>query len=154
MNKMKAEKNVGTRKFVLWREVIMAYISPAIMAGIGGVITGDRALQLGALTTIGGTSALIALMLGLWLRRRGGPMHQSWMLRAPRLLVVVLFGLGGGMLGLGAAWTLSECLSSIASIGNKAWVDRVWMDFPLSGVIASTIMTWRWRVVVKSNRQN
>ncbi|WP_068618177.1 hypothetical protein [Paenibacillus tuaregi] len=154
MNKMKNAEKLGTRKFVLWREVVMAYVSPALMAGIGGLITGDRGLQLGALTTIGGTSALIALMLGLWLRTRGGSMDQSWMLRVPHLLVVVIFGLGGGMLGLVAAWAISDCLSSMISIGHMAWVQRIPIDFPLSGVIASVIITWRWRKTVKSNRQN
>ncbi|MNN40655.1 hypothetical protein D3C81_1547360 [compost metagenome] len=151
MNKVNVVEKLGTHKLVLWREVVMAYVSPALMAGIGGLITGDRELQLGALTTIGGTSALIAWMLGLWLRRRGGPMDQTWMLRAPHLLVVVIFGLGGGVLGLAAAWAISECLSSILSIGQMAWVHRVWIDFPLSGLIASTIITWRWRS--KANRQ-
>lgn len=153
MNKMKAVGKLGTHKFVLWREVVMAYVSPALMAGIGGLITGDRGLQLGALTTIGGTSALIAWMLGLWLRRRGGPMDQTWMLRVPHFFVVVIFGLGGGMLGLVAAWTISDCLSSNITIGQINWVHRIWIDFPLSGLIASTIVMWRWRLAVKSKRQ-
>ncbi|AET62098.1 hypothetical protein HPL003_26930 [Paenibacillus terrae HPL-003] len=92
----------GTKTFVLWREVVMAYVSPAIMAGIGGLVTADKGLQLGALTTIGGTSAFLALMLGLWLRSRGG--HKGWIIGAPHLVVVGLFALVGAIFGLFAAW--------------------------------------------------
>lgn len=54
-------KAVGSKKktFVLWREVVMVYAAPAIMAGIGGLVTVDRGLQIAALTTIGGASTLI-----------------------------------------------------------------------------------------------
>ncbi|WP_309146620.1 hypothetical protein [Aneurinibacillus soli] len=30
------------KNFVLWREVVMAYAAPAIMASIGGLVTADR----------------------------------------------------------------------------------------------------------------
>ncbi|MCY9667890.1 hypothetical protein M5X11_23705 [Paenibacillus alginolyticus] len=139
----------GAKTFVLWREVIMAYVSPAIMAGIGGLITADKGLQLAALTTIGGTSALIALMLGLWLRIRGG--RKRWLVAAPHLVVVGLFALMGAMLGLCAAWATTNLLGIIIPIDNLVWIDRIWIDFPLSGVIASTIVTWRWRLAVKTN---
>lgn len=139
----------GAKTFVLWREVVMAYVSPTIMAGIGGLITADKGLQLAALTTIGGTSALIALMLGLWLRIRGG--RKRWLVAAPHSVVVGLFALMGAMLGLCAAWATSNLLGIIIPIDNLAWVDRVWIDFPLSGVIASTIVTWRWRLAAKTN---
>ncbi|MCY9693329.1 hypothetical protein [Paenibacillus alginolyticus] len=139
----------GAKTFVLWREVIMAYVSPAIMAGIGGLITADKGLQLAALTTIGGTSALIALMLGLWLRIRGG--RKRWLVAAPHLVVVWLFALMGAMLGLCAAWATTNLLGIIIPIDNLVWIDRIWIDFPLSGVIASTIVTWRWRLAVKTN---
>ncbi|NOU84564.1 hypothetical protein GC102_02065 [Paenibacillus sp. LMG 31460] len=139
----------GAKTFVLWREVVMAYVSPAIMAGIGGLVTADKGLQIASLTTIGGTSALIALMLGLWLRIRGG--RKRWLVALPHLIVVGLFALMGAMFGLCAAWATSNLLGIIIPIDNLAWVDRVWIDFPLSGVIASTIVTWRWRIAVKTN---
>ncbi|NOU74487.1 hypothetical protein GC098_24335 [Paenibacillus sp. LMG 31458] len=138
-----------TKTLILWREVVMAYVSPAIMAGIGGLVTADKGLQIAALTTIGGTSALIALMLGLWLRIRGG--RKRWLFAAPHFIVVGLFALMGAMLGLCAAWATANLLGIIIPIDNLAWIDRVWIDFPLSGVIASTIVTWRWRLAVKTN---
>lgn len=139
----------GAKTFVLWREVVMAYASPAIMAGIGGLVTADKGLQIGALTTIGGASAFIALMLGLWLRSRGG--HKRWIICTPHLVVVGMFALMGAAFGLFAAWTTSNLLGIIIPMDNLTWVDRVWIDFPLSGVIASTIVTWRWRLAVTTN---
>ncbi|MGO4272372.1 hypothetical protein AB4Z22_21445 [Paenibacillus sp. TAF58] len=144
-------KAVGSnaKTFVLWREVVMAYVSPATMAGIGGLVTADKGLQIAALSTIGGTSALIALMLGLWLRTRGS--RKRWIVGAPYFVVVGLFALMGAMFGLSAAWVTSDLMGIIIPIDNLAWVDRVWIDFPLSGVIASTIVTWRWRLTVHIN---
>ncbi|NEW05812.1 hypothetical protein GK047_07240 [Paenibacillus sp. SYP-B3998] len=137
------------KSFVLWREVVMAYAAPAIMAGIGGLVTADKGLQLGALTTIGGTSALVALMLGLWLQSRGG--RNQWIIGTPHLGVVAMFALAGAWFGLFAAWVTSDLLGDMISINHLAWVGRVWIDFPLSGFIASTIVTWRWRLAVTTN---
>ncbi|MGN7764404.1 hypothetical protein [Paenibacillus sp. 22594] len=144
-------KTVGSRKktFVLWREVVMAYAAPAIMAGIGGLVTADRGLQIGALTTIGGASALMALMIGLLLRSRVG--HMRWVIGAPHLVVVGGIALAGSLCGLCAAWITSDLLEIRIPGNHLAWADRVWTDFPLSGFIASTIVTWRWRLAVTTN---
>ncbi|ADM68678.1 hypothetical protein GMA19_00832 [Paenibacillus polymyxa E681] len=140
----------GTKTFVLWREVVMAYASPAIMAGIGGLVTADKGLQIGALTTIGGASAFLALMLGLWLRGRGVH-NRRWIIGAPHLVVVGMFALMGATFGLFAAWATSGLLEIMIPSNHLAWVSRVWIDFPLSGSIASTIVTWRWRLAVTTN---
>jgi len=137
------------KAFVLWREVVMAYAAPAIMAGIGGLVTADKGLQFGALTTIGGTSALVALLLGLWLRIRG--VRKKWIIRAPHLIVVAIFALASTSFGLLAAWFTSDYLDFIIPINHMGWVSRVWIDFPLSAWIASIIVTWRWRLSVKKN---
>ncbi|WP_188114554.1 hypothetical protein [Paenibacillus sp. B2(2019)] len=144
-------KAVGSKKktFVLWREVVMAYAAPAIMAGIGGLVTSDRGLQIGALTTIGAASALMALMIGLLLRSRVGQMR--WVIGAPHLVVVGVFALAGSSFGLFAAWATSGLLEIMIPSNDLAWVGRVWTDFPLSGFIASTIVTWRWRLAVATN---
>ncbi|OMD50219.1 hypothetical protein BSK51_17065 [Paenibacillus odorifer] len=144
-------KAVGSKKktFVLWREVVMAYAAPAIMAGIGGLVTSDRGLQIGALTTIGTASALMALMIGLLLRSRVG--HLGWVIGAPHLVVVGVFALAGSSFGLFAAWATSGLLEIMIPSNDLAWVGRVWTDFPLSGFIASTIVTWRWRLAVATN---
>jgi hypothetical protein len=160
MNKMKYPnqtddvygiKAAGSKKktFVLWREVVMAYAAPAIMAGIGGLVTDDRGLQIGALTTIGGASALMALMIGILLRSRVGLIR--WIICAPHLVVVGVFALAGSSFGLYAAWVTSGLLEFMIPSNHLAWVSRVWIDFPLSGFIASTIVTWRWRLTVTTN---
>ncbi|OMD86566.1 MULTISPECIES: hypothetical protein [Paenibacillus] len=144
-------KAVGSKKktFVLWREVVMAYAAPAIMAGIGGLVTVDSGLQIAALTTIGGASALMALMIGLLLRSRVG--HLRWVIGAPHLVVVGVFAMAGSTFGLYAAWVTSVFVEFMIPSNHLAWVNRVWIDFPLSGFIASTIVTWRWRLAVTTN---
>ncbi len=138
-----------SKLFVLWREVVMAYVAPATMAGIGGLVTGDRGLQIAALTTIGGTSALAVCMLGLWLRRRG--VHKRWIISADRFVVVGLFVLAGASLGVLSAWVTLCLLGVVWPNDHLAWFNRVWFDFPLSATIASTIITWRWHNSVKKN---
>lgn len=159
MNKMKYPnqtdvygiKAAGFKKktFVLWREVAMAYAAPAIMAGIGGLATADRSLQIGALTTIGGGSALMALLIGLLLRSRVG--HIRWVIGAPHLVVVGVFALAGSSFGLYAAWVTSGLLEIMIPSNHLAWFDRIWIDFPVSGFIVGTIVTWRWRLAVTTN---
>ncbi|OME63425.1 hypothetical protein BSK65_30090, partial [Paenibacillus odorifer] len=118
-------KAVGSKKktFVLWREVVMAYAAPAIMAGIGGLVTSDRGLQIGALTTIGAASAMMALMIGLLLRSRVGQMR--WVIGAPHLVVVGVFALAGSSFGLFAAWATSGLLEIMIPSNDLAWVGRV-----------------------------
>ncbi|AWX57894.1 MULTISPECIES: hypothetical protein [Brevibacillus] len=135
------------KSFVLWREVIMAYLSPAIMASIGGWITADKGLQIGALTTIGGTSALIAVLLGRWLQSHG--IHKRWVICTPHMALVTVMGMTMAVIGLLAAWLTTELLIVFAPGESVAWLSRVWIDFPLSAIIASTLITWRWRSAIK-----
>lgn len=135
------------KKFVLWREVTMAYVSPAIMASIGGWVASDRSLQLGALTTIGGASALVAWLLGWWLQHRG--IHNRWIIGAPHLTVVGMLTLLGISLGLFAAWMTAGLAETLFPTHLPAWLDRVWTDFPLSAAVASLLVTWRWRLSTK-----
>ncbi|MGG4443007.1 hypothetical protein [Brevibacillus fortis] len=139
------------KSFVLWREAFMAYLSPAIMASIGGWITADKGLQLGALTTIGGTSALIALLLGQWLQSCG--IHKRWVTGTPRLALVAVMGMTLAVIGLLAAWLTTELLVIFAPGESLAWLSRVWIDFPLSAIIASTLITWGWRSSINHDHQ-
>jgi len=129
--------------FVLWRELIPAYLAPAIMAGIGGIITADQVLQIRAVTTIGGSSLLVALCVGLWLRSRG--IRHRWIVRTPRILITMAFAFGGACLGLLAAWGVTHFLPILQPSHHPIWLDQIGFDFPLSGAIACTTMTWRWR---------
>lgn len=127
------------QSFVLWRELIPAYLAPAIMAGIGGIITADKVLQIRALTTIGGSSLLIAFCIGLWLRTRRP--HNQWFVRAPRLFVTLAFALGGALFGLLAAWGITTLMPNSPYL----WLGQIGFDFPISSAIACTTMSWRWR---------
>lgn len=131
------------KPFVLWQEVMTSYASPAIMASIGAWMTKDSDLQIAALTTIGGTSALVAWLLGSWLRERGA--GKRWMIRTNRVVMVLLFAVFGVGTGLLGAILTTGLLEFIPSFDQRVWFDRVWFDFPISATLASTIMIWRWR---------
>ncbi|WP_411735887.1 hypothetical protein [Paenibacillus sp. M2] len=138
--------NPPQKPFVLWRELIPAYLSPAIMASIGGIVTADKVLQLRALTTIGGASLLMALCAGLWLRNREN--RPRWVTKAPRVIVVGCLALAGAGFGFVAAWGISNVLQIVNPSSSWAWLDHIGFDFPLSGAIACTIMSWRWRTYI------
>jgi len=136
----------GKKTFALWRELIPAYLAPAIMAGIGGLVTADQVLQFRSLTTIGGTSLLVALFIGLWLKSRGS--RKRWIAAAPRVVVVGAFALAGALFGLFAAWGTTTLLDLLNPNHHWIWVDLIKLDFPLSGAIACTTMSWRWRASI------
>ncbi|MCR8645409.1 hypothetical protein NV379_22485 [Paenibacillus sp. N1-5-1-14] len=131
------------QSFILWRELIPAYLGPTIMAGIGGFITADKVLQIRALTTIGGSSLLIALFMGLWLLSRRP--RKQWFVRAPRLLVTLAFTISGALFGLLTAWGLETLLPFFLPNNHYLWLSKVQFDFPLSSAIACATMSWRWR---------
>ncbi|WP_051286733.1 hypothetical protein [Paenibacillus taiwanensis] len=131
-----------SRQFVLWREVMMAYAAPAIMAGIGGVITGDKGLQIGALSSIGGMSACTALLVGLWLQSRG--IHKRWLIKAPQVAVVGAIACLGTAFGLIAAEAASWLHDLWWPHSYMMWFSRIGIDFPLSTTIACVSVSWRW----------
>ncbi|MDK8181774.1 hypothetical protein [Paenibacillus sp. UMB4589-SE434] len=136
----------SSQQFVLWREVIMAYAAPAIMAGIGGLITGDKGLQIGALSSIGGMSAFVALMVGFWLQNRG--IHKRWLVKAPHVVAVGAFALFGAGFGLVAAEVTTMLHDLWWPNSYIVWFSRVGIDFPLSTTIACVSVTWRWHSTV------
>lgn len=139
--------NSKTKTFVLWREILVAYFVPAIMAGIGGLITGNKDLQIGALTTIGGTSAIVAFLLGFWLEKWG--IHNLWIMNANHLAVTVISALIGATLGIFAAWMTTFFMGMWWPFNHLVWLNRVWIDFPLSAMIASVTITWQWGMELK-----
>ncbi|MFJ8623909.1 hypothetical protein ACIRD3_13820 [Kitasatospora sp. NPDC093550] len=129
-------------RFVLWREVLVAYLMPAVTAGLGGAATGQRQLVIAALTTIGGTSALVAAALGSVLRRR--PV-RSRPPRTPRVLAAATLGLLAAGCGLAVGLGAAHWLPHVPGLAGRAWPDRLPIDLPASSAIAATITTWRWR---------
>ncbi|MET9700915.1 hypothetical protein ABZY31_28925 [Streptomyces sp. NPDC006529] len=128
--------------FRLWREVATAYAAPALTAGAGALIGGNSELLRAAGTSIAGTSAVVALLVGGWLQLFGRRRATG----AGRRAVLALAGAA-----LAAA--LAFICARAAQYGDPAWtgwphgpaLDRLTLDLPLSAALAATIVGWRWR---------
>ncbi|MFE6052729.1 hypothetical protein ACFQ6N_18390 [Kitasatospora sp. NPDC056446] len=128
--------------FVLWREVLLAYVMPAVMAGLGGAVTRQQELVVAALTTIGGTSALVAAVLGSVLRRRPVRTRPA---RIPRALAAAFLGLVAAGIGLAVGLAAAHWLPQLPALADSPWPKRLPVDLPVSSAIAATITTWHWR---------
>ncbi|MGW2250607.1 hypothetical protein ACWCXH_10440 [Kitasatospora sp. NPDC001660] len=128
--------------FTLWREVLTAYAMPALMAGLGGVATRRPELTVAAVTTIAGTSAVVAAAIGARLRHR--PAH-SWAARAPRVLVAIVLAAGAAAVTLTLGLAGAHWLPRIPALADRAWPSRLPVDLPVSSAIAATLITLRWR---------
>lgn len=134
------------RPFTLWREVLIAYAAPAVTAGTAGILTGQRDLAVAACTSIAGTSAVVAFLIGTWLRNGGR--SRRWTTAAPRaaltLAVVVTAAGTAALLG----WFIAHWLPVHALIPPAPWLERLRIDLPVSAALAGTIVTLRWRGTV------
>ncbi|MFH8893735.1 hypothetical protein [Streptomyces sp. NPDC017949] len=131
------------RPFALWREVLTAYAAPALTAGTAGVITGQRDLAVAACTSIAGTSAVVAFLIGTWLRRGGRP--RRWTTTVPRgVLTAVLATATVGAAGA-LGWFTAEWLPAHTPLPAAPWLERLRVDLPVSAALATTIVTLRWR---------
>ncbi|WP_327280625.1 MULTISPECIES: hypothetical protein [unclassified Streptomyces] len=128
--------------FVLWREVLAAYAMPAVTAGLGGAVTRQPQLVVAALTTIGGTSALVAAALGATLRRRPVRTRPA---RTPRAVAAAALGLITAALGLAVGLAAARWLPQVPALTDSPWPRRLPVDLPVSSAIAATVTTWRWR---------
>lgn len=143
-----AESETSRRKpFRLWLEVLIAYAAPALMAFVGGVISGQPELMIAAFTTIAGSSALVALIVGalLQLRAKGG----RWPASARRVPLVFGFAIIAAAIGFGIAWVLNGQAPGHWGALDVPWVSRLWFDLPLSSFLATSIVTWHWRSAQK-----
>ncbi|MFD8081186.1 hypothetical protein ACFV4F_05745 [Kitasatospora sp. NPDC059722] len=129
-------------RFVLRREVLTAYVMPALMAGLGGAATHQPELMLAAVTTIAGTSAVVAALIGARLRRR--PPH-AWAARAPRVAVAIVLAVTAAAVALAVGLAGAHWLPRIPALADQAWPGRLPVDLPLSSAIAATLITIRWR---------
>ncbi|WP_052707232.1 hypothetical protein [Streptomyces rubellomurinus] len=129
-------------RFVLWREVLASYAMPAVTAGLGGAVSQQHQLAVAALTTIGGTSALVAALLGAVLRRRPVRARPP---RTPRALAAATLGLVAAALGLAAGLAAAHWLPHLPALADSPWPRRLPVDLPVSAAIAGTVVTWRWR---------
>ncbi|KAA2265697.1 hypothetical protein F0L68_03750 [Solihabitans fulvus] len=148
MRRTRDRQRAAPARFVLWREVAAAYVAPALMAGLGGLAARQPELQLAAITSIGGTSAVVAALLGAWLTRRG---RRRALLRSmPRVLAVVLVSAGTALLGGLAGWLVVTGAAEWTGVRQWPVPERLRLDLPLSAAIAGAIVTWRWRGVQRA----
>ncbi|MEU7141547.1 hypothetical protein ABZ942_18975 [Nocardia sp. NPDC046473] len=127
---------IAPPRFILWQEVLFAYLAPAVCAGAGGLITGQAELLRAAVTSIAGTSALVALLLGMWLRYSG--IRCTRLRRAWPVALAAAFGLGAATLAASTAQLLTT---------TNSFPDRIRIDFPIAAALAATIITWRWSAI-------
>ncbi|GGS22054.1 hypothetical protein Snoj_23120 [Streptomyces nojiriensis] len=132
-----------SRPFTLWREVLTSYAAPALTAGAAGVLTGQRDLAVAACTSIAGTSAVVAFLVGTWLRHGGRP--RRWTLTTPRgvlaAVLVVIAAVAAALLG----WFAAQWLPAHTPVPATPWLERLRVDLPVSAALAATIVTLRWR---------
>ncbi|WP_406483844.1 hypothetical protein OH787_02065 [Streptomyces sp. NBC_01547] len=132
-----------SRPFTLWREVLTAYAAPALTAGTAGLVTGQRDLAVAACTSIAGTSAVVAYLVGTWLRRGGRP--RGWTLTTPRgVLTGALVSTTVGAAAL-LGWFAAQWLPAHTPVPASLWLERLRVDLPVSAALATTIVTLRWR---------
>ncbi|MEU1506283.1 hypothetical protein [Kitasatospora sp. NPDC005748] len=145
-----APSRAAARPFVLWREVLTAYAAPALMAGTAGVVTGQADLTVAAGTSIAGTSAVVAFLVGAWLRHGGRPRRWTLVLPRPVLTVLLVVATAGVAAGLG--WFVAAWLPAHTALPAAPWLRRLRIDLPVSAVLATTIVTLRWRGTVAKPR--
>ncbi|MFF1476653.1 hypothetical protein ACFVYD_03535 [Streptomyces sp. NPDC058301] len=132
-----------SRPFTLWREVLTAYAAPALTAGTAGVVTGQQDLAVAACTSIAGTSAVVAFLVGIWLRHGGQP--RRWTTTTPRaaLTAALVIMAAGAAAVLG--WSTAQWLPAHTPVPATPWLERLRIDLPVSAALATTIVTLRWR---------
>ncbi|MEV0538023.1 hypothetical protein [Kitasatospora sp. NPDC050463] len=140
----------ASRPFVLWREVLTAYAAPALMAGTAGLVTGQRDLAVAACTSIAGTSAVVAYLVGAWLRHGGRP--RRWTTAVPRVALTVLLVVTTAGTAALLAWSAAHWLPTHTPVPASPWLDRLRIDLPVSATLATTIVTLRWRGTTAASR--
>ncbi|MCX4776134.1 hypothetical protein [Streptomyces sp. NBC_01264] len=140
----------ASRPFTLWREVLTAYAAPALMAGTAGLVNGQRDLAVAACTSIAGTSAVVAFLVGAWLRRGGRP--RRWTVTTPRFaltaaLVTTTAGAAALLGWFAAPWVPVHIpwVPVHTPVSVNPWLERLRIDLPVSAALATTIVTLRWR---------
>lgn len=143
MRETRHESIPGTVRFTPWREVVVAYAAPALIAGACGLISGQTSLLVEAFTSIGISSAVVATLIGTWLQRRG--QRHRWLSSGPRLTVIATVAIGAALLGGLAGWLVNAGASAWLAAHQWPWPDHLGLDLPVSAAIAATIITARWR---------
>ncbi|WP_405526530.1 hypothetical protein [Streptomyces avidinii] len=123
--------------------MLTAYAAPALTAGAAGVVTGQQDLVVAACTSIAGTSAVVAFLVGTWLRHGGQP--RRWTITAPRgVLTAALVITAVGTAAL-LGWFAGQWIPAHTAVPATPWLERLRIDLPVSAALATTIVTLRWR---------
>ncbi|MBD0746664.1 hypothetical protein [Streptomyces sp. CBMA152] len=141
-----APGRADARPFTLWREVLTAYAAPALMAGAAGFATGQSGLVLAAFTSIAGTSAVVAYLLGAWLRHGGRP--RRWTTTLPRPVLTGLLAAATTAAAALLGWFAAGWLPAHTAVPTGKWLDRLRLDLPISAALATAIVTLRWRAAI------
>ncbi|MCB5163769.1 hypothetical protein LG634_02780 [Streptomyces bambusae] len=129
----------AARPVTLWRDVLIAYLAPALTAGLGGVLGGRPGLTAAAVTSIAGTSALVTAIVGGWLKSRSRRMPPN----LPRPLFAAGLALLAAALAAPAGWLAAGWLPEYVGLPDPDWPDRLRTDLPLSAAIAAAVTGWR-----------
>jgi MFS family permease len=148
MRKTRHESMSGTVRFTLWREVVVAYVAPTLIAGVGGLVSGQGSLLVSACTSIGISSAVVAALIGGWLQRRG--LRHAWLRSGHRFVVIATVAIAAALLGGLVGWLVNVGASAWLGAHQWPWPDGLGVDLPVSAAIAATIVTWRWRAAYRT----
>lgn len=143
MRKAKHESTSGKARFTLWREVAISYVAPALIAGVGGLVSGRASLLVSAFTSIGISSAVVAALTGSWLQWRG--LRHRWLKSGPWLVTIARIAITAAMLGGLVGWLVNLGASLWFGAHQWPWPADLGINLPISATIAATIVTWRWR---------
>ena len=128
----------NTKNLVLWREILMAYIIPSFMAGIGALVVADNTLLLRAFTTIGGFSAFVAWLIVILLQSKNGSERRG---KRKQIFRIVLTGLFISIL----ITLMIHGLLVVFNLENTfILLNYIWIDFPVSASITSANLAFRW----------
>ncbi|MFF3213415.1 hypothetical protein ACFYYB_22400 [Streptomyces sp. NPDC002886] len=136
------QQTVDRRPFTLWREVATAYVAPAVSAGAGALIGGNSRLLWAAGTSIAGTSAVVAALIGTWLQLFGSRRPAG---RARRAALSLTGAALTAALAFALAYAVQHARPEGLGLLHGAALDRLSLDLPLSAALAATIVGWRWR---------
>ncbi|MFK0237538.1 hypothetical protein [Streptomyces vinaceus] len=126
--------------------MLTAYAAPALMAGTAGVVTGQQDLAVAACTSNAGTSALVAFLVGTWLRHGGQP--RRWTSTMPRVALTAALAITTAGAAALLGWFTAQWLPAHSPIPATPWLERLRVDLPLSAALATTIVTLRWRSTI------
>ncbi|MFD5621237.1 hypothetical protein [Streptomyces yangpuensis] len=138
------------RPFALRREVLTAYTAPALTAGAAGIVTGQRDLAVAAVTSIAGTSAVVAFLVGAWLRNGGHP--RRWTSGLPRAAVTVVLAVAAAGAAALLGWFAAQWLPVHTPVPATPRLERLRIDLPVSAALAAAIVTLRWRSTLATPR--